>query len=167
MNKNVFLIVVIFSVLLSQCGIYSFSGASLDSKDKTVNVKFFPNRASIINPNLSQLFTEKLKDRFASQTKLDLVDFNGDLTFEGEITGYNTKPIAITKNEQAAQNRLTITVHVKYTSINNKKFNFDTSFSRYADYKSTDLLTDVEDDLSEQIVEELIDDIFNKSVVNW
>jgi len=167
MNKNVFLIVVIFSVLLSQCGIYSFSGASLDSKDKTVNVKFFPNRASIINPNLSQLFTEKLKDRFASQTKLDLVDFNGDLTFEGEITGYDTKPIAITKDEQAEQNRLTITVHVKYTSINNEKFNFDTSFSRYADYQSTDLLTDVEDNLSEQIVEELIDDIFNKSVVNW
>ncbi len=167
MKKRILLIIVIFSVLFSQCGIYSFSGASLDPKDKTVNVKFFPNRAAIINPNLSQLFTEKLKDRFSSQTKLDLVDFNGDLTFEGEITGYDTKPIAITKDEQAEQNRLTVTVHVKYTSINNPKFNFDTSFSRYADYAGTDLLTDVEDDLSEQIVNELIDDIFNKSVVNW
>ncbi len=167
MNKKGLFIAVIFSVLFSQCGIYSFSGASLDPKDKTVNVKFFPNRATIINPNLSQLFTEKLKDRFASQTKLELVDFNGDLTFEGEITNYDTKPIAITKDEQAEQNRLTITVHVKFTSINNSKFNFDTSFSRYADYPSSEILTDVEDDLTEQIVTELIDDIFNKSVVNW
>jgi len=167
MNKNLILIVVIISVLFSQCGIYSFSGASLDPKDKTVNVKFFPNRAAIINPNLSQLFTEKLKDRFASQTKLELVDFNGDLTFEGDITGYDTKPIAITKDEQAEQNRLTITIHVKFKSINNSKFDFDTSFSRYSDYQSSELLTDVEDALSEQIINELIDDIFNKSVVNW
>ncbi len=167
MNKKLIFLVIIISVSFSQCGIYSFSGASLDPKDKTVNVKFFPNRAAIINPNLSQLFTEKLKDRFASQTKLELVDFNGDLTFEGEIIGYDTKPIAITKDEQAEQNRLTITVHVKYTSINNSKFNFDTSFSRYSDYLSTELLTDVEDALSEEIMNELIDDIFNKSVVNW
>ncbi|NOZ35965.1 MAG: LptE family protein [Chlorobi bacterium] len=165
-KKNI-LILAIISVLFSQCGIYSFSGASLDPKDKTVNVKFFQNRAAIINPNLSQLFTEQLKDRFVSQTKLELVDFNGDLTFEGEITGYNTKPIAITQNEQAESNRLTITVHVKFTSINNPKFNFDSSFSRYADYESSKLLTDVEDDLTAQIVNELIDDIFNKSVVNW
>ena len=113
------------------------------------------------------MFTEKLKDRFISQTKLELVDFNGDLTFSGEITGYDTKPVAVTQNEQAEKNRLTITVHVKYTSINNPKYNFDKTFSRYADYESTQLLTDVEDDLSEQIVTELIDDVFNKSVVNW
>ncbi len=159
--------IIVISVLFSQCGIYSFSGASLDPKDKTVNVKFFQNRAAIINPNLSQLFTEKLKDRFVSQTKLELVDFNGDLTFGGEITEYSTKPIAITQNEQAESNRLTITVHVKFTSVNNPKFDFDSSFSRYADYESSKLLTDVEDDLSGQIVNELIDDIFNKSVVNW
>lgn len=166
-KKTAIFIILCISLLLSRCGIYSFSGASLDPKDKTVNVKFFPNRAAIINPNLSQLFTEKLKDKFASQTKLSLVDFNGDLSFEGEITDYNTKPVGVTANEQAEQNRLTITVHVKYTSINNPKFNFDTSFSRYADYESSKLLTDVEDELSEQIVAELIDDIFNKSVVNW
>ncbi len=167
MKKKLILILITLSVLSSGCGIYSLSGASLDPKDKTVTVKFFPNRAAVINPNLSQLFTEKLKDRFISQTSLELVDFNGDLVFEGEITGYDTKPVAVTKDEQAEYNRLTITVHVKYTSINNPKFNFDTNFSRYADYESSKLLTDIEDELSEQIITELIDDIFNKSVVNW
>jgi len=154
-------------LLINSCGIYRFSGASLHPDDKNVTVKFFPNRAAIVNPNLSQVFTEALKDKFISQTSLELVDFNGDLMFEGEIKKYWTKPVSITKGETAAYNRLTITVRVKYTSVNNPKYNFDTSFSRYDDYESSELLTDVEDALTEIIVKELIDDIFNKSVVNW
>ncbi|NPA43976.1 MAG: LptE family protein [Chlorobi bacterium] len=167
MRKTIFISLVFIFFIINSCGVYRFSGASLDPNDKTVTVKFFPNRASIVNPNLSQVFTEALKDRFISQTSLELVDFNGDLMFEGEITKYFTKPVSITQGEQAAYNRLTIVVRVKYTSINNPKYNFDTSFSRYDDYESTELLSDVEDALTEVIVKELVDDIFNKSVVNW
>ena len=159
--------VILLILFFGNCGIYSFSGASLHPDDKTVTVKFFPNRASLVNPILSQLFTEQLKDRFVSQTGLELVDFNGDLIFEGEIVDYNTVPVAVTSDEQAQFNKLTITVRVKYTSINNPNFNFDNTFSRFSEYESTLLLTDVEDDLTEDIVKELIDDIFNKSVVNW
>jgi hypothetical protein len=160
---------IFFILLLCNfgCGIYSFTGIALDPKDKTVTVKFFPNRATLVNPSLSQYFTEQLKDRIVSQTTLGLVDFNGDLSFEGEISDYKTEPVSITSDEQAVLNRLTIVVRVKYTSINNPKYNFNTSFSRYADYESTSMLTDVEDGLTEIIVKELIDDIFNKSVVNW
>jgi hypothetical protein len=165
-NSKILTIFLSFLFFLS-CGIYRFSGASLHLDDKTFTVKFFQNRAAIVNPNLSQTFTESLKDRFLSQTSLNLVDLNGDLIFEGEITGYDTKPVAITQDEQAQSNRLTITVRVKYTSLNNPKFNFDNTFSRYDDYLSTELLSDVEDALTETIVKELIDDIFNKSVVNW
>ncbi len=167
MKKAIITSLFLSFILINSCGIYRFSGASLHQDDKTVTVKFFPNRAAIVNPNLSQTFTEGLKDRFISQTSLELVDFNGDLMFEGEITGYDTKPIAITQTEQQAYNRLTITVRVKYTSVNNEKYDFNTSFSRYSDYLSSELLSDVEDGLTEVIVEELMDDIFNKSVVNW
>ena len=167
MKKIVSIGVMLMFFLFSNCGIYTFSGASLDAKDKTVTVKFFPNRASLVNPNLSQLITEQLKDRFVTQTGLELVDFNGDLLFEGEITNYKTEPVAVTSDEQVASNRLTIVIRVKYTSINNPKFDFDNTFSRFSEYESTKLLTDVEDELTEIIVNELIDDIFNKSVVNW
>jgi len=167
MKKNLLIVLFFSFIVLNSCGIYRFSGASLHPDDKTVTVKFFPNRSAIVNPNLSQLFTESLKDRFISQTSLELVDFNGDLMFEGEIVSYETKPVAVTQNEQAEYNRLTITVRVKYTSVNNEKYNFNTSFSRYDDYLSSELLTDVEDGLTETIIKELIDDIFNKSVVNW
>ena len=167
MKKKIIVLWILLLFIFSNCGIYSFSGASLHSDDKTVTVKFFPNRASLVNPNLSQLFTEQLKERFVSQTGLELVDFNGDLIFEGEIVGYNTVPVSVTSDEQAKFNKLTIAVRVKYTSINNEKYNFDNTFSRFSEYESTKLLIDVEDELTEIIVKELIDDIFNKSVVNW
>jgi len=164
--KNIFLFAIV-CLTLQNCGIYSFTGIALHSDDKTITVKYFPNRAELVNANLSQVFTEGLKDRFVSQTNLEFVNINGDLQFEGEIVGYNTKPLSITQNEQAEYNRLTITIRVKYTSVNNAKFNFDNTFSRYADYDSNKMLTDVEDELVNQIVEELIDDVFSKSVVNW
>jgi len=167
MNKLLIGLCFVSIINLTGCGIYSFTGIALDPKDKTVTVKFFPNRATLGGPSLSQYFTEQLKDRFVSQTTLSLVDFNGDLLFEGEITDYRTEPVAVTSDENAQYNRLTIVVRVKYTSINNPKYNFNTSFARYSDYESTSLLSDVEDGLTETIVKELIDDIFNKSVVNW
>lgn len=167
--KIIFILIFVF-FLMQRCGIYTFSGVSLHPNDKTVSVKFFQNRAPLVNPVLSQSFTETLKDKFVSQAGLELVNFNGDLQFEGEITGYNTKPISIVSGEsgeQAKNNRLTITVRVKYTSINNEKFNFDEKFSKYGDYPSTQILTDVEDELVNQIIEELTYEIFSKAVVNW
>jgi len=166
-NRFIALFFSLITIFLSNCGIYSFSGASLDPNDKTVTVKYFPNRAALVNPSLSQLFTEELKDRFVSQTSLELVDFNGDLMFEGEIVKYYTEPVAVTADEQAQYNKLTIGVRVKYTSIHKPEFNFDTEFTRFEEYESNKLLSDVEDELSESIVKELINDIFNKAVVNW
>lgn len=168
MNKlGLILALLLITTVLSNCGIYSFSGASLHPDDKTVTIKYFPNRATLVNPNLSQYFTEELKDRFVSQTSLELVDFNGDLIFEGEITKYFTQPVAVTSNEQAQFNQLTIGVRVKYTSFNNPDFDFDNEFVRFSEYESDKSLSDEEDRLVEEIVKELIEDIFNKAVVNW
>jgi hypothetical protein len=116
---------------------------------------------------LSQTFTEKLKDKFISQTSLALADKNGDLTFEGSITNYSVTPISIQTNEIAAQNRLTISVNVKFTNLKDEKQNFETSFSRYADYESTKNLATIEDQLITEINDQLVDDIFNKAVINW
>lgn len=167
------LVILIFTEFFQTgCGVYSFTGASLHPKDKTVNVEFFSNRATLVNPNLSQDFTEALKDKFVSQTSLELADNFADLTFSGEITDYRTSPVSITGggtagSEKAEYSRLTVTIRVKYVSVNNEDFSFDKSFSRFADYPSDQLLTDVEDELITQIIEEITDDIFNKAVVNW
>ena len=134
---------------------------------KTVAVQYFPNRAATIQPTLSQVFTERLKDYFLEQTNLSLEADAGDLNFSGEIVKYEVKPIAIQANEQAAQNRLSIAVKVKFENTKDESKNFEQKFSRYADYDSGQSLADVEEDLIEQITNELSEDIFNKAVVNW
>ncbi|PCH66004.1 MAG: hypothetical protein COC01_09045, partial [Bacteroidetes bacterium] len=116
------------------CGIYSFTGASISPEVKTVSVKTFPNYAPIVAPTLSQSFTEELKDKFLSQTSLSVIEKNGDLHFEGAITGYSVKPISISANETAAQKRLTITIKVDFVNKMDEQCNFSKSFSSHADF---------------------------------
>ena len=146
---------------------YSFTGASIAEDIKTVSIKTFQSYAPLANANLSQTFTEALKDKFLSQTNLDLVTKNGDLQFEGSITGYNVTSVAIQGNETAALNRLTITVKVKFTNTKDSELDFETNFSRYSDYESSQNLASIEDGLITEINEQLTQDIFNKAVSNW
>lgn len=146
---------------------YSFTGASIPVQAKSISIEYFPNQAPIVVPTLSQVLTDALRDRFTSQTPLNLVPRDGDLQIEGVITGYSTQPVAIQGNEQAALNRLTVTVRVKFINKYDEKANFEQSFSRFEDYPFTASLNSVQDALIQQIVDALVDDIFNKAVVNW
>lgn len=162
-NTYVFLLVI----FLHSCGIYSFSGASISSDIKSVSVSNFIISSTTSPPVLSNLLTESLKDKFNDETNLSILSVNGDLQFDGEISSYKLKPIAIQQNETAAQNRLTITVKVKYSNNLDDEFNYNTSFSRFRDYSSSQDLSAVEQELIEEITEELVDDIFNKALTNW
>jgi hypothetical protein len=153
---------------MTQCKVsYSFSGVNISPEVQTYSVDYFPNRAPIVQAQLSQLFTDALMDKIQGSTSLDLSTEGGDVQFSGEITGYNTRPTAITGDETAARNRLTITVRVKYTNLVEPDLDYDTSFSRYEDYDSSRNLTDVENELIEIIIEYLIEDIFNRAFVSW
>ncbi len=145
---------------------YSVVGVDIPADAKTVSIKTFQNNASLVNLKLSNEITTMLKDKFQSQTKLDILDSHGDLQFEGEITNYSVSATAIGE-DKAAMNRLTITLRVIYTNKLDDKKNFEQNFARYADYDSSKNLSQVEDELVTQICEVLIDDIFNKAVGNW
>jgi hypothetical protein len=125
------------------------------------------HRADLVQPGLSQYITDALIDKCKAQTNLSLVNGMGDADFEGEITGYNTVPLTVAADAQAAMNRFTISVRVKYTNSVDPQLSYDQTFSRNIDYDSSRNLADVEKDLSEEIVELLIEDIFNKAFVNW
>lgn len=153
--------------LLSSCGFYSFTGASISPNVKTYSVKYFQNKSNTINASLSNSFTEKLKDYFSTQTNLQQIDSDGDLSFEGDITSYTIKPIAIKANETARQNRLTIKIEVSFINKFDDKLSFNSSFSRYKDFPAEEDLSSVEDIYMEQICDEIVEDVFNKSVVNW
>ena len=162
------LYIFIGSLLLSSCSLkYSFTGASIAPDVKTVSILYFPTYAANANPNLSQEFTQSLQDKFISLTNLQQVTKDGDLNFEGEITGYKVTPVAIQANETAALNRLTITISVRFTNTKDSKQNFDSSFSRFADFDASKNLSEAEEGLIKEINEQLTQDIFNKSVTNW
>jgi hypothetical protein len=154
--------------LFSSCTMkYSFSGASISPDSKTFSVGYFQNLAPLVVPSLSNTFTEALKDRFLNQTKLDYIRSSGDLSFEGQITGYSIDPVAITGNDRASQNRLTITVKVKFTNKQNPELNFDKEFKQFKDFPSNVSIVSVQNDLIKDVSTQLIDAIFNASVANW
>ena len=156
-----------FGLFFSSCGVYSFTGASVPAGAKTMSVQYFTNKAKIIEPTLSAVFTNALRDRFTSQTNLKMVERNGDIALEGEITGYKTTPVAIQSDQTAALNRLTITINVRFSSRLEPTKDFETTFSQYIDYPSTENFNNIKNDLIKKIVDDLTDNIFNKAMVNW
>ena len=160
---------VLVLTFLSACSVinYSFSGTSIQPDVKSVTINYFDYTALRVNPSLSNDLTEALKDKFRKMTRLEQIDEDGDLEITGAVSGYDVKATAVTANEVAAQNRLTVTVKITY---NNKKYpeeDFEKSFSAYADYDSTQSLDAVESSLCEEIVEKLCEDILNATVANW
>ena len=147
--------ICIAACALTGCKVtYSLSGASIPANAKTVSIPYFPNNATLVSPTLSS-------------TKLELVPENGDLAFEGEITSYTVQPVAVTSNDMAAMNRLTITVKVKFTNRIDPTFDFNRSFSAFQEYPSSNDLSSVEGTLIPELVTQLVDDIFNAAVSNW
>ncbi len=165
MKKHLFLLAVLL-LLTQACGIYSFSGAQIGTA-KSISVQYFTNVAPLNNPNLSQTFTEKLKDKFIRETPLKLVDRDGDMQLSGKITDYNVSPVAIQQNVSAAQNRLTITMQVKFVNKTDSKYDFEKTFSNFEDFDATKSLTAVEPDLVNTICDKIVQDIFNEAVINW
>ena len=160
---------VLVLTFVSACSVinYSFSGTSIQPDVKSVTINYFDYTALRVNPSLSNDLTEALKDKFRKMTRLEQIDEDGDLEITGAVSGYDVKATAVTANEVAAQNRLTVTVKITY---NNKKYpeeDFEKSFSAYADYDSTQSLDAVESSLCEEIVEKLCEDILNATVANW
>ena len=150
------------------CGIYSFSGTSIQPDVNTVTINYFEYKALKVNPSLSNDITEALRTRFRRMTRLEQVETDGDLEITGEVVGYDVRASAVTANEVAAQSRLTVTVKVSFADRLHPEEDFDSkTFSAYADYDSTNSLDAVESSLCAEIIDKLIEDIFNATVAQW
>lgn len=154
-------------IMVSGCGIYSFSGTSIQPDVKTIAVEYFQNNALKVNPTLAPSLTDALIDQYRRLTNLDILTENGDLNVYGEITSYDTRPMAVTADEVASQNRLTVNVKIYFTNKLHPEDDFEKSFSAYADYDSNQLLDAVEGTLCDEIIDILVEDIFNATVANW
>lgn len=158
---------LVMMLVLLGCKSYSFTGASISPDIKTITIAQFQNNASIVNPLLSPVISEKMRDKFLSQTTLKLVNTDGDVKISGFITGYNVTPVAFQGNQTNALNRLTITIKVQFQNKVNPKENWEQIFSNYSDFSAANNFTVVEPQLTDEITRQLVDNIFNKAFVNW
>ena len=166
--KKAVLIAALAAVSLS-CSVvrYSFTGTSIQPDVKTITIPYVEYKALRVNPSLSNDLTEALQDKFRKLTSLEQVDMDGDLELVCEITGYDVKATAVTADELAAQNRLTVTVKAEFSNRKYPEDDVSKSFSAYEDFDATLSLDAVEAGLCETIIEKIVEDIFNATVAQW
>lgn len=171
MKRNLnttYLLVILLLVFIFQACSYKFSGTSIPPNMKTVSVDFFENTAPLVVPTLSQAFTEELKTRIRTQSKLNLIRENAEGHFEGRITDYSFTNVAVTAGERANLVRLTITVNVKYTSALDPKQSFEQPFSQYEQFSlDNGSIQAQEPKVIPIVTKRLTEDIFNKAFANW
>lgn len=169
--KSIFIILISLTigVVLNSCKVtYGFTdGTPACTECKTFSVEIFENSNPNAPVNYGQVFTEDLKDAILNRTKYQLVSDNGDLQFEGKITGYNINPVSIQNNETAAQNRLTISISVVHKNAVKDSLSFNQTFRRFADYPSDQDINSVQSLLLQEINEQITQDILNKLNSNW
>ena len=156
--------------IVVSCSIsYSFVGGTMDySKVQSISIKDFPNMATYVYPPLAQRFTEQLRERYIRQTKLQVLRENGTMDLEGEITGYESIPLAVREDMFASQTRLTVTVRVRFMNQVTPEDDFEQNFSAYQEFdNSSRTIDDVQDELCELILKEIIDQIYNATVAKW
>ena len=155
-------------MVLISCKVnYGFKGISIPPEAKTISVAFFQNNATMASPSESQKFTEKMRDMVSSQTNLALTKQNGDLQFEGAIVDYSVSPVAVQSTDQAALNRLTVTINVKYTNSIDQSKSFNQNFQRFYDYSSSKTLSTIESEALDEINRQIAEDVFQKAFNNW
>lgn len=168
-NNRIITFLALLLLIVSGCSIsYTFSGASIDyTKVKSISIHDFPNQAPLVYPPLAQSFTEGVKDKYIRQTRLQIVQDNGDLHLEGEIVGYEFTQMAVTEDAYASQTKLTITVRVRYRNQSSPDEDFEQTFSVGRPFSNDRMPQDVQDELCAEIIEEIADQIYNATVANW
>ena len=161
------LITILSTIALQSCGIYSFTGGDVGTA-KSFQVNFFQNNAPIVEPGIDRTFTQNLQDLIQNQTNLELTNSNGDLIYEGEITSFNIAPMSATADQTASQNRLSVTINVRFINNTKEEDDFERNFSFYYDYPaSQQLVGSTLDSAIEVIYERITQDVFNASLAKW
>jgi len=167
MKKILFLLIL--SLITSSCRIsYSFRTASIDYElTKTLMIAHFVNQAPLVYPPLEQRFNEEMKDMFTRNTRLQLVNQNGDMEIEGEIVGYELTPLAVQEDAFASETKLTMTVRMRFRNNKTDAPQIEERISANRTFSSNTVFDSVQDQLMGELIEEIVDQIFNATMANW
>jgi len=163
-------LITVLAFLMPGC--YTLKSTAIPDEMKTVNVAFFENNAPLVVSNLSLTFTEALKARIRTTTRLSIVNGEGDANMSGAITDYRSSPVSIQAPSNnappiAGAQALTLAIRVKFDfpADKTKSISFDQTFSKSINYSGN--LASQEQALLQTLTSQIIDDIFNKAFNNW
>ena len=160
---------LMLSFCLSSCAVsIKFNGANIDySTTKSISIADFPNNAAMVNPSLSNNLSEGIRDLFQRQTRLQVLRKGGDLELEGEIVGYDITAMAISADSYASETKLTIRVKVHFTNNIHPEESFDKTYTAFQTFDSSQMLSDVQDELCNAMITEIAENIYNDTVAKW
>lgn len=161
------IVTIVFLLLLNSCSVYRFRDVSIDPEIKTVKVNFIENKARYVNPQLSPQLSDRLRQKINNQTRLTQIQ-GDDAHYEisGTITDYSVTTSGIS-NQQAASQRLNVTVHIILKNRINDEKSFEADVSRNFDFSATLSLDQAQAQLTGTIIQNLTDEIFNRIFSNW
>lgn len=167
MKKLTHILIIIICFSLNSCKYYNFTGTGKIDAD-TFQVNYFQNNADLVEPGIERTFTIKLQEILQNQTSLNMVAQGGDLLYEGEIVEYRITPMTATADQRAAQNRLTISILVRFSNKNKEEDDFEKRFSFYHDYPANEQMTGSRlTSALDEIFERITQDVFNASLAKW
>ncbi|PWT78536.1 MAG: hypothetical protein C5B59_01555 [Bacteroidetes bacterium] len=158
-------------MMFSSCKVYSFKDVSVPKEVKTIRIAYIENKARIIDPQLSPQLTDKLKQKINNQTRLTQVQSDdADYDVTGYISDYSVTTAGVS-NQQAATNRITVSVHIIFKNkLSDQKIgtpDFEDDVSRNFDFSATLTVNDAQAQLTGTIVQNMTDEIFNRIFSNW
>ena len=169
MKHTIRIFLIALCIPLQSCLIsFKFNGASIDyTKTKSIAIADFPNNAALVHPPLANDLSEGIRDIYTKQTRLTVNRRGGDLELEGEITGYDLTPMAVSADSYSSETKLTLTVKVRFTNNVNPEESFEKTYSAYQNFDSSQLLNDVQDELCATMIKEIAENIYNDTVAKW
>lgn len=168
-SKKTTALTLIFFIcsLFQSCGYYNFTGTGKIDAD-TFQVNLFQNNADLVEPGIERTFTNALQDLIQNQTTLQLTNTNGDLVYEGEIREYRISPMTATASQTTAQNRLFVSINVRFANKRDPESDFEKAFSHFYDYPASEQLIGARLNTAlDEIYERITQDIFNASLAKW
>ena len=164
-SSNVVAFILFVSSVFTSC--YSFKDVSIPAEVKTARIQYIDNKARIVNPQLSQRLTDRLRQKVINQTRLSQTNSDeAHFDISGFISDYYVTTSGIS-GQQAASNRLNVTVRIIFKNRLDEKKNFEADITRNIDFSSSLSLAQAEAQLTDLLVQNLVDEIFNRIFSNW
>lgn len=165
---------IALSFLLTSCWPSSVSfmdKGSMPPEWKTFTLKTLDSNAPNAPLSYPAQLSEAVKDGIQNSTRLLIIDISksddNTVDIEGVINSYNVTPIALQDNDNASQNRLTISVNFDIYYKLPEAGEMKMTSTRFVDYDSGQDLGSVEAQLLEEINTQIVQDIINKLLSNW